>query len=76
MTIQLDNNQRVFQVVTSVGKQAFCNLNQLNEVIEELGTHEGYFKLYHFWDNKAKVVSKKLLKDMFEAHDITPTFHY
>ena len=76
MTIQLDNNQRVFQVVTSVNHQVFCNLHHLNDVIEELGTHEGYFKIYHFWDHKAKVVSKKLLGDMFKANKIEPTFFY
>jgi len=76
MKIELDNGQRVFQVVTSVGKQVFCNLHHLNNVIEELETHEGYFKIYHFWDNKAKRVSKKYLKEMFEANGIKMEFIY
>lgn len=75
-SLQIDNGQRVFQVVTSVGKQAFCNLAQLNEVIEALETHEGYFKIYHFWNNKAQRVTKKHLKELFEAHELTPSFHY
>jgi hypothetical protein len=76
MKTQIDNGQRVFQVVTSIGKQAFCNLPDLNRVVEELNTHEGYFKIYHFWDNKPKKVSKKYLRDMFEAHDLKQEFYY
>ena len=53
------NNCRVYQVVTSTGKQVFCNIDELNNVCANLGTCAGYFKIYHFWNNKAKKVSKK-----------------
>lgn len=76
MTTTIDNNQRVFQVITSMGKQSFCNLSQLNEVIKDLETHEGYFKIYHFWNNKAQRVTKKHLRDMFEAHKLEMNFVY
>jgi len=72
----IDNNQRVFQVITSNGKQAFCNLADLNTVIAELGTHASYFRLNHFWNNKAQKVTKKHLKDLFESANIVPTFQY
>ena len=72
----LDNNIRVFQVVTSTGKQAFCNLEGLNDVVLNLGTHEGYFTIYHFWDNKPKKVSKKYLKELFKANGLTQDFNY
>lgn len=74
MKVLLNNDLRVFQVVTSTGKQAFCNLEDLNKVIAELGTHSGYFKVYDFWNNKAQRVSNKLLKEMHEAHGLKMEF--
>lgn len=74
--ISIDNNLRIFQVVTSTGKQAFCNLQQLNKVIKDLGTNPGYFKINHFWNNKAVKISKKDLSAMFAANRIKQTFFY
>lgn len=76
MYTTIDNNARVFQVVTSTGKKAFCNIDQLNTVVSMLGTHEGYFTIYHFWDNKPKKVSKKYLKELFKANGLTQDFNY
>lgn len=76
MLTTINNNSRVFQVITSTGKQYFCNLEQLNEVIKESGTHEGYFKINHFWNNKPQKVSKKYLKELFEANQLIQDFHY
>ena len=76
MFTTIDNNIRVFQVVTSTGKQAFCNLEGLNDAVLNLGTHEGYFTIYHFWNNKPKKVSKKLLKAMFDANNLELKFTY
>jgi len=76
MTTVIDNNQRVFQVITSTGKQVFCNLSDLNKIIAEIGTHEGYFKLNHFWNNKPERVTKKHLKELFESAGIKIEFYY
>lgn len=76
MNTTIDNNLRVYQVTTSTGKQAFCNIHQLNEVVESLGTHEGYFKIFHFWNNKPQKLSKKGLLDMFEGSQLTQQFYY
>lgn len=76
MFTTIDNNTRVFQVVTSTNKQAFCNLEQLNSVVEMLGTNEGYFTIYHFWNSKPKKVSKKYLKELFEANNLELKFTY
>lgn len=76
MFTTIDNNIRVFQVVTSTGKQVFCNLDQLNSVVEMLGTNEGYFTIYHFWNNKPKKVSKKYLRELSESNSIEFTFTY
>ena len=76
MKTTINNNLRVYQVVTSTGKQVFCNIEQLNEVVESLGTHEGYFKIFHFWNNKAQKVSKKDLKLFFEGAQLTQNFYY
>jgi hypothetical protein len=76
MKTTIDNNLRVYQILTSTGKQVFCNITQLNEAVESLGTHEGYFKIFHFWNNKAKKVSKKDLKLFFEGAGLTQNFYY
>lgn len=74
MVTTIDNNQRVFQVVDSYGRNYFCNLKQLNEVIRENNLIEGYYTINHFWNNKPKKASKKLLKEMFEAQGIEKLF--
>lgn len=74
MVTTIDNNQRVFQVVDSYGRNYFCNLKQLNEVIRENNLIEGYYTINHFWNNKPKKASKKLLKEMFEAQGIEKQF--
>jgi len=76
MKTTIDNTSRVFQVITSTNKQAFCNLQDLNQVIKELGTHAGYFKIYHFWNFTPEKVSKKYLKELFEASRIKQEFYY
>ena len=76
MTTIINNDLRVYQVKTSVGKQAFCNIEQLNEVVKNLQTHEDYFKIYHFWNNKPEKVSKKDLKGFFEAANLKQEFTY
>jgi len=72
----INNDLRVYQVTTSTGKQAFCNIEQLNEVVQSLDTHTGYFKIFHFWNNKAQKVSKKDLKSFFEGSQLTQNFNY
>jgi hypothetical protein len=76
MNTTLNNDLRVYQVVTSTGKQFFCNIEQLNEVIEEAKTREGYFKIWHFWNNKAEKVTKKDLKTFFEGANLKQNFIY
>ena len=74
MKTEIDNNQRVFQVIDSYGRNYFCNLNQLNQVIKENDLREGYYKVFHFWNNKPKRATKKLLTEMFEASGIVKEF--
>ena len=76
MKTQIDNNLRVYQVVTSTGKQLFCNVEQLNEGVKFLGCCAGYFKIYHFWDNKQKRLSKKDLDIMFDGSHLKRDFNY
>ena len=76
MRTTVNSTERVFMVITSTGKQAFCNIQDLNTVIEQLGTHEGYFKIYHFWNNKQQKASSKLIKEMLQGLDIEQTFSY
>jgi hypothetical protein len=76
MQTVINNDLRVFQVTTSTGKQVFCNLHQLNEVVKELECREGYFKINHFWNNKAQKVTKKHLNELFEANQLVKEFYY
>jgi hypothetical protein len=76
MKTVINNNLRVYQLLTSTGKQVFCNIEDLNRVVEELDTHPGYFKIYHFWNNKAQKVSKKDLKSFFEGAGLKQDFYY
>lgn len=76
MKTTIDNNLRVYQVTTSTGKQAFCNIEQLNEVVKYLETQPDYFTIYHFWNNKPEKVSKKDLKGFFEGSNLKQEFIY
>jgi len=66
MNISLNCNERVFQIVTSTGTQVFCNLKDVNKVLNELQAIDGYCKIYHFWDCKPKRLSQKALSQMLE----------
>jgi hypothetical protein len=76
MKTEINNNLRVYQIVTSTGKQIFCNIEQMNDAVKSLDTHAGYFKIYHFWNNKAQKVSKKDLKSFFEGSQLNQEFTY
>ena len=76
MKTLIDNNLRVYHVVTSTGKQAFCNIGDLNNVVANLGTRAGYFKIYHFWNNKPAKLSKKALDQMFDGSQLKREFNY
>jgi len=76
MKTTLDSNYRVFMVVTSRGKSAFCNIDKLNKVVKELGAREGYFTVYEFWDNKPKKVTKANLARFFEGAGLKQNFVY
>ena len=72
----LKQGHRVYMIVTSTGKQAFCNITELNKTVEGLETHEGYFKIYHFWNNKQTYLSRKKLLVMFEGSQLKQEFYY
>lgn len=76
MTTTINNNLRVYQIITSNGHQYFCNIEQLNQVVNESGAKAGYFKIYHFWNNKAQKVTKKDLKSFFEGSQLIQNFYY
>jgi hypothetical protein len=76
MKTTIDNNLRVFQVTTSTGKQFFCNLPDLNTIVSENSLQPGYFKVFHFWNNKPQKCSRKYLQEMHTANGIHMNFHY
>lgn len=76
MKTVIDNNCRVYQVVTSWGKQFFCNIEDLNKIVNDNKMNQGYFKIYHFWNNKAQKVTKKDLKAFFDGAQLKQEFFY
>lgn len=74
MKTEINNNLRVYQVITP-RNQFFCNITQLNYVINS-ECKENDFKIFHFWNNKAKKISKKDLKSFFEGSQLTQEFNY
>lgn len=76
METKIDNSLRVYMVLTNTGKSAFCNITDLNQVVQELGCREGYFKIFHFWNNKQEKVTKKDLASFFEGSQLTQEFYY
>ena len=76
MKTTINNSLRVYHVTTSTGKQAFCNIEDLNQVVKELDTHQGYFKIFHFWNNKPQRLSKKVLDQMFDGSQLKRDFNY
>lgn len=76
MITTINNNERIFQIVSSVGHQVFCNLDQINSVVTAMELRVGYFTIYHFWDNKPKKVTKKYLKELFKANGLIQEFYY
>jgi len=76
MKTTINNSLRVYHVVTSTGKQFFCNIEDLNRIVNENELKAGYFKIYHFWNNKAQKVSKKDLKSFFEGSQLKQEFEY
>jgi hypothetical protein len=76
MKTTINNFLRVYQVTTSTGNQAFCNIEHLNDVVKELECHAGFFKVFHFWNNKPQKLSKRELKSMFEGSQLKQDFDY
>lgn len=68
--ILLNNQIRVFQIITSTNEQFFCNLYHIPSIIKENNLIDGYYKVYHFWDNKAKLISKKDLDAIYIANNV------
>jgi len=76
MITTINNDLRVYQVIDSLGRNYFCNIEELNRVINDNQLRAGYFKIYHFWNNKPRRVSKKDLLSFFEGAEKTQEFIY
>ena len=74
LNLLIEPSERMFMIVTSTGKQFFCYLKQLNAICRDL--NQGYYTIYHFWNNKQQKVTKKHLKDLFTSHKLKQEFYY
>jgi len=70
MKTTIDNNCAVYQVHTTTGKSAVCNLNDLNQVCEKLGAVNGYFKVHRIDNNKLVRVYDTKISDFFKYNKI------
>lgn len=75
-TVTINNSLRVYHVVNTTGNQWFCNIEDLNRIVKDNDLRAGYFKVYHFWNNKPERVSKKDLKAFFEGSQLKQEFAY
>lgn len=76
MKTTIDNDSRVFQIVDSYQRSTFCNLQDIEKVVESQNLKSGYYTIYHFWNAKPKKVSKKYLKEMLQANGLEQNFFY
>lgn len=76
MKTLINNELRVYQVISSTGKQYFCNITDLNKIVIDNELKVGHFTIYHFWNNKPKKVSKKDLTLFFEGSQLKQEFNY
>ena len=76
MKTLINNDSRVYQVLSSTGKQFFCNIEDLNEIVKNNDLQPGYFKINNFWNNKPQKTSKKDLKSFFEGAGLKQEFYY
>lgn len=75
MRTTIESDLRVFMVVKG-SKTAFCNIEDLNRVVQELQCREGYFSIYEIWNNKPKKVSQKHLAAFMEGAGLKQEFFY
>jgi hypothetical protein len=76
MNTSINNDLRVYQIITNSGKQIFCNIDELNNASANLSTNKGFFKVYHFWNNKAQYLNRKNLDLMFDGSQLKRKFNY
>ena len=76
MITQINNNETVFMVVKSTGHTGFCNIGQLNLLVDYLGCNPNYFKIYHIWNSKPAKLSRKKLREIFQANQLKQEFNY
>lgn len=76
MQTTIKNDCRVYYIVSSTGKTFFCNIEDLNKIVNENNLIEGYFNIYWFWNHKQKKITKKDLKAFFEGAQLKQEFYY
>lgn len=73
MITTINNEQRKF-LVQSQGFgnsfDIFCNLKDIPKVVASNTVKNDSYSIYEFWNRKLKKVSKKFLKELYEANQI------
>lgn len=67
----INNSERVFFIAT-YGLEAgsvVCNLKDIPRAVRSIEKNQP-FKIYHIWNHRLKVISKKVVNEMFYAHNI------
>lgn len=66
MITQLDNNQRVFQLIDDNENAFFCNLSQVKQTIES----KAIVRMYYFWNNKPKLIGLNAMNEMLKKNQL------
>lgn len=72
MTIELDNNQRVFLIKRDgfFNRQYFCNLHHIPSILKDELEKNDTYTISEYWNFKFKKVGKKRINEMFGANQI------
>ena len=63
------SNGSVF-IIETYKETFFCHLESIPDIVSNSTEDERDFFLYEYWNFKKKILSKKFVNEMFEAHKI------
>lgn len=65
MKFLVDSTKRVFLLTGDMGKNVFCNLEDIPKAIKCFDDPDE-IKIFHFWNSRPRIASKKMLNEMFK----------
>jgi hypothetical protein len=75
MKTQIDNGQKVFQLVGDMGRQVFCNLSDIPKALKSFDDKDAV-EFFYFWNNRPKKISRRKLNDWFKTNGVNAKFNF